>query len=104
MTWYIGPGRSSLNEFCCVNADNCLSFAVYTRVKQPGNLPSSAFDEIVCKDGVPYDGRGSYHINSAGPYYYNGRGDFTYWKISPTGRVMEAGESNCAGPGGGGSF
>ena len=102
--WHISPGRSSLNEFCCVNSTNCNSWAVYTSVMQPGNLASSPQDQIVCKDGQPYPGRGSYHISSRGPYYYNGTGDFTYWQITPTGTVVDTGSWNCAGPGGGGSF
>lgn len=102
VTWYISTGRSTLNEFCCVNTTNCESYAVSTSVKQPGNEPSAAQDHIVCKDGSPFPGRGSYHINSGGPYYYNGLGDFTYWQISPTGTVVDSGQWNCGGGGGGG--
>ena len=102
--WYISPGRGSLNEFCCVDSNNCNSWAVYTSVMQPGNQASSPQDQIVCKDGQPYPGRGSYHIASRGPYYYLGSGDFTYWQITPTGTVVDTGSWNCAGPGGGGSF
>lgn len=103
--WYISSGNIALDDFCCFT-EPCESWHVSLSVMQPGDQASSAQDEIICKDNIPYSGSDRYYITARGPYFYRGNGDFSYWLISDTGHVRDSGRWACRGPegSGGGSF